>query len=99
MAQKNYEERISELQIKQKQLAEQEKILKRRQSQEERKKRTRRLIEMGGIIESVLGRPTTDEDKERLLVFLKNQERNGGFFSKAMNGTTVTKSNNVKVEI
>ncbi len=99
MAQKSYEERISELQTKQKQLAEQEKMLKRRQSQEERKQRTRRLIEMGGIVESVLGRTTIDEDKERLLMFLKNQEKNGRYFSKAMNNSIVATANNVKEEL
>lgn len=85
MATKSYEERIEELVKKQNQLKEQEKALRARASAEERKKRTRRLIEMGGIIESVLGRATTDDDKTRLLEFLKKQENNGKFFSKAMN--------------
>lgn len=58
--------------------------------EDERKKRTRRLIEFGGIIESVLGRATTDEDKVRFLNFLKKQETNGKFFSKAMNGITAS---------
>lgn len=85
MATRSYEERLEELQKKQEQLKAQERALKKRQSEEERKKRTRRLIELGGIVESVLGRPTTDDDKIRLQNFLKKQERNGGFFTKAMN--------------
>ena len=85
MAQKSYDERLNELLKKQEQLKAQEKALRKRQSEEERKKRTRRLIELGGIVESVLGRPTTDQDKVRFMYFLKLQEKNGGFFSKAMN--------------
>lgn len=85
MAQKPYEERLEELLKKQEQLKAQEKALKKRQSEEERKKRTRRLIELGGMVESVLGRPTTESDKARFLSFLKMQESNGNFFTRAMN--------------
>ena len=86
---KTYEERIANLQKKQGQLKAQEKALKKRQSEDARKKRTKRLIEMGGIVESVLGRETTDDDKIRLMNFLNKQETNGGFFSKAMNTTVI----------
>ena len=48
------------------------------------------MIELGGIVESVLGRDTTEEDKIRFLNFLKKQEVNGKFFSKAMNNSSVT---------
>lgn len=89
MSQRTYDERIAELQKRQDQLKAQERDLKKRQTAEERKKRTRRLIELGGIVESVLGRPTTDQDKVRLLYFLKLQEQRGGFFSKAMNDDNV----------
>ncbi len=85
MAQKSYEDRIAEIQKKQEQLEAQKRALQKKQSEEDRKKRTRRLIELGGIVESVLGRPTTDEDKIRLLNFLNRQENNGCFFTKAMN--------------
>ncbi|MGX8679172.1 MAG: JAB domain-containing protein, partial [Sphaerochaetaceae bacterium] len=64
-------ERIADLQKRQEQLKAKEKALKKKQSVEERKKRIRRLIELGGIIESVLERPTTEGDKIRLLYFLK----------------------------
>ena len=53
---------------------------------EERKKRTHNLIEIGGIIYSILGREYQEGDKERLAAFLKSQENRGEFFSKAMNG-------------
>ena len=88
MAQRSIDERLAEIEQKQEQLEAQKKALLKKQSEEDRKKRTRRLIELGGIVESVLGRPTTDEDKPRLLNFLKKQETNGGFFTKAMNEKT-----------
>lgn len=75
------------------QLEAQEKAIKKRKSEDERKKRTRRLIELGGIVESVLGRDTTEEDKIRFLNFLKKQEANGKFFSKAMNSAIVQDEN------
>ena len=85
MAKRTFDERIEELVKKQEQLKAQEMQLKKRQNAEERKRRTKRLIELGAIVESVLGRPTTDDDKERLQAFLRKQEANGKFFTKAMN--------------
>ena len=89
MARKTYEEKMSDIKNRQEKLKAKERELTQRHNEEERKKRTKRLIEMGGIIESVLGRPTEDKDKERLLFFLKRQESNGGYFSKAMNERSV----------
>ena len=89
MAQKSFDEKMEELLRKQEQLKAQEKALRQRHSEEERKKRTRRLIELGGIVESVLGRPTTDQDKVRLKYFLQLQEQRGGFFSKVMNDDNI----------
>ena len=89
MATRSYDERLKELTTKVEQLKAQERDLKKRQAADERKKRTRRLIELGGIVESVLGRPTTDQDKVRLLYFLKLQEQRGGFFSQAMNDDSI----------
>ena len=96
MAQRTYDERIDELRKKQDQLKAQERDLKKRQTAEERKKRTRRLIELGGIVESVLGRPTVDEDKVRFMNVLKRQETNGNFFTKAMNGKEPKSENNAE---
>lgn len=96
MTQRTYGERINDLSKKMEQLEAQKKALEQKQKEEERKKRTKRLIELGGIIESVLGRPTVDEDKIRLLNFLKKQEANGKYFTKAMNDTKVSGDNNAE---
>ena len=85
MSQKTYDEKLEELVRRQEQLKAQEREMRKKHAEEERKKRARRLIELGGIVESVLGRDTTEEDKMRLLNFLKRQEANGRFFTKAMN--------------
>ena len=66
MAQKSYDEKLEEILKKKAQLEAQEKAIKKRKSEDERKKRTRRLIELGGIVESVLGRDTTEEDKIKI---------------------------------
>mgnify|MGYP002626781505 FL=1 len=92
MASRTYEERIEELQKRQAQLKEQEKDLQKRASAERRKKRNRRLIEIGGIVESVLGRELDDDDKTRLLNFLHQQERNGKYFTKAMAKSIVSEN-------
>ena len=56
----------------------------------ENKKKLRQLdahnkIVMGGVIRSVLGREFEEGDDRRLFYFLKMQERNGHYFTKAMN--------------
>lgn len=81
---KTVEERIAELQKRQEQLKAQEKALKAKQSQAERKARTKRLIEIGGAVESVLGNPIEKNDLPKLIAFLKQQEERGQYFSKAM---------------
>lgn len=78
------EERIAELQKRQEQLKAQEKALKAKQVQAERKARTKRLIEIGGAVESVLGKPIEKQDLPKLISFLKQQEERGQYFSKAM---------------
>lgn len=85
MAQISIDERIAKLQEKQKQLKAQEKALKAKQSAEERKKRTKRLIEIGATVENVLGRPIEQSDLPKLKEFLEQQENRGNYFSKAMN--------------
>lgn len=59
--------------------------LEKRKKEEERKARTHKLITMGGVVSSVLGRDFAEGDDMRLMNFLKQQERNGSYFSKAMN--------------
>ena len=67
-----------------KKLIAQRKELERRKKAEESKKRTHRLCQIGGAVESVLGCPIEEEDLPKMVGFLKRQETNGKFFSKAM---------------
>lgn len=69
---------------KAKQYQAQMKRLKQQQKAEERKKRTHLLCQIGGIVEKVLDRPLVEEDVMRLLNFLNQQERNGKYFTRAM---------------
>ena len=88
---KTLEERIQEKNLRAQKLMEeakkveaQRKLLEKRQQAEERKKRTHRLIQIGAAVESGLDMPIEEEDIPRLIAFLKKQEANGKFFSKAM---------------
>lgn len=87
---RSIDERILELQEKQKQLKEQEKKLKAKQSQSERKERTKRLIEIGATVENVLGKSICKEDLPKLKDFLEQQEQRGQYFSKAMKNISET---------
>ena len=85
------EERIQEKNLRAQKLIEQAKKaeaqakqLAKRQQAEERKKRNHRLISVGAAVESVLEAPIEEEDLPRLILFLKKQEANGKFFTKAM---------------
>ena len=78
------EERIAELDKKIEQIKAQKKAILQREKQAERKARTKRLIEIGGAVESVLGHPIEKDDLPKLINFLKQQEERGQFFSKAM---------------
>ena len=66
------------------QLQAQKKLLEKQKKEADRKARTKRLIEIGASVESVLGRDFRDGDNIRLMNFLKAQKRNGKYFSKAM---------------
>ncbi|EEC58851.1 hypothetical protein BACPEC_00099 [[Bacteroides] pectinophilus ATCC 43243] len=86
---KTYEERIRALEKKEqesieatKKLIAQRKELEKRKKAEESKKRTHRLCQIGGAVESVLGCPIEEEDLPKLIGFLKRQETNGKFFLK-----------------
>lgn len=52
---RSMEERLSDLQKRKQQLIEQEKLIKAKMSQQERKQRTRRLIQEGAVFEKYLG--------------------------------------------
>ena len=94
---KSYEERMLEMEKKEqeslekaKRYAAQKKELLKRKKAEESKKRTHRLCQVGGAVESVLGSHIEEEDIPKLIGFLKKQEANGKFFSKAMQKETHT---------
>ena len=94
---KTYEERIRALEKKEqesieatKKLIAQRKELEKRKKAEESKKRTHRLCQIGGAVESVLGCPIEEEDLPKLIGFLKRQDTNGKFFSKAIQKETLT---------
>ena len=69
---------------KAKQYEERKKQLERKKKEEDRKARTHRLIQIGGAAENILGREFEEEDIVLFMNFLKQQERNGGYFTKAM---------------
>ena len=78
------DERYNKMFEKVKQYEERKKQLERKKKEEDRKARTHRLIQIGGAAESVLGREFEEEDTVLFMNFLKQQERNGGYFIKAM---------------
>lgn len=84
------EKREQESLEKAKQYAAQKRELEKRKKAEESKKRTHRLCQIGGAVESVLGCAIEEEDIPKLVGFLKRQEANGKFFSKAMQKEPVT---------
>lgn len=77
-------EREKKAQEKIDQMKARRRMLEKKQQDEARRARTRRLIQIGAAAESVLGREFVDGDLDLFLNFLKKQERNGSFFSKAM---------------
>lgn len=81
------EERLAKIKEKQAQLKAQEKKIITQEKAKERKLRTKRLIEIGGTAESILGRPFQDDDLQKFANFLKQQEARGNYYSKAMNTT------------
>ena len=88
---KSYEERLLEMEKREqeslekaKRYAAQKRELQKRQKAEESRKRTHRLCQIGGAVESVLGCPIEEEDIPKLIGFLRRQEANGRFFTKAM---------------
>ena len=71
--QRESKKELAQLKAKQKKLQQQQKAL-------ERKARTKRLIETGALIESVLGRPVEQEDIEpikQLIEYYRNKKPSG----------------------
>ena len=97
---KSYEKRIAELDAKREQkekelaqLKARQKKLQQQQKALERKARTKRLIETGALIESVLGRPVEQEDIEpikQLIEYYRNKKLSGQtiYVSQQSNSTT-----------
>ena len=76
------EEQLEALSKRQEQMKAQEKALKKRLSEENRKARTRRLIKIGAEVESVYGKAIEEDKLPRLRKFL--QEYRGSFLTKAL---------------
>lgn len=72
----NLQERIEKQEEKIQQEQEKLKQLKSRYQEEERKKRTRRLIEIGATMESILGYEISEERLNRFAEFLKTNKEN-----------------------
>lgn len=68
------EERIAELDKKMEQIKAQKKAILQREKEIQRKARTRRLIEVGGAVESVLGHPIEKEDIPNLIAFWNSKK-------------------------
>lgn len=90
MARKTIEEQIKALEEKEKTIKARKQQLQAKEKERERKARTHHLIEIGGAVESVLGRPIEKEELPKLIAFLKKQEEKGQFLSKALNEQTKT---------
>ena len=78
------DERLEKLKKQKEELKAKEKKLLAQKASAERKKRTKRLIEVGAAVESVLKQPIEKEDLPKLINFLEQQEERGNYFSKAM---------------
>ena len=81
---KTTSERIADVEKKEQQYAALKRQLKKRESEENRKARTKRLIMIGAEVEKTLGKPIEANDLPKLKRFLEKQEARGAFFSKAM---------------
>ena len=75
------DERLEKLKKQKEELKMKEKKLLAQKASEER---TKRLIEIGAAVESVLKQPIEKEDLPKLINFLEQQEERGNYFSKAM---------------
>ena len=89
---KTYEERILKMDQKEQELSEKlrqyqakKKQLESAKRKDDERNRVHRLIPIGAVVEQVLGRPIENEDLPKLERFLRQQERSGSYFSRAMN--------------
>lgn len=78
---------LDKLMKKAKQYEAQIKQLEARQKDEERRKRTHRLIQVGATVEAVLGYPIEEDDLPLLTAFLKATEKRHHSFTSSMHKT------------
>lgn len=86
MSTRSIEERLAEIEAKENRLKQQKKKLKAEQSKKARNARTKRLIEIGAIVEKALGiELDTPGKREKLLNLLieEREARNGNTYSYA----------------
>jgi hypothetical protein len=81
---KTTSERLDDLTEKMNKYEAKKKQLEKRLAEEQRKARTKRLIEIGASVESVYGKPIENEKLTNLINFLYDQEKRGNYFSKAL---------------
>lgn len=81
---KTTEEKIAILDKRLEQIRAQKKALIAKEKIAERKARTKRLIEIGAAVESVVGFPILKDDLPKLINFLKQQEQRGCFLTNAL---------------
>ena len=91
MGRATLEERLLKTELQEQKLLEKAKQIQARKKQleqekkaDDRKKRTRRLIQIGAAVESVLNKEINEDDIPKLIEFLRRQESNGRYFSRAM---------------
>lgn len=84
-------ELLEEAQFKEKQMKEREKALRQRLAKEERKARTKKLIEIGAEVESVYGKPIEKDKLPLLRKFLLDLESKDKQLTKALANEEVTK--------
>ena len=90
MARKTIEEQLKALEEKEQVLKARKQQLISKTKEQERKARTKRLIEVGAAVEAALGYPLdTEEMRSALMDFLKQQEQRGDFVSKAVKGEQI----------
>ena len=96
----NYDEQLAKLEQKQAQIKEQMKAIKAKKSRDERKERTRRLIQTGAILEANLNIEFNDEQRNQLANLMGHHYNNGKAFRELMTDelkkqpTTLKETNN-----
>lgn len=89
---RSLKERMDELEARERRSMEQakqyearRKRLAKKKAEEERKARTHRLVEIGAVAESVLGRAFDRDDMARFNRFLLREGISGSYYQNAMN--------------